>query len=133
MMGRIFASIAAALAAATVGLEAWSAHSVAAAQAVALWQTVVGQQKFLALGLLATGVLLYALGWSRLWGLAGLAFISAWLLFCVNIAARILWPEYVWLQQLRPLVPVGGGLHIAAWCLLGLGILTHHNPQKGRH
>ena len=115
---RFFLVFACASAALSIGVSAVAAHtptlSVQDAQALT-W--ALDLQRFHALGLLVSMMLVHQ-GRPTAWTIAaGTLFVAGTLLFCLNIELRLL----CGIEQLRPLVPYGGMAFMAGWVALAIG------------
>jgi len=111
----VFACVSAAL---SIGVSAVAAHtltlSVQDAQALT-W--ALDLQRFHALGLLVSMMLVHQ-GRPTAWTIAaGTLFVAGTLLFCLNIELRLLYG----IELLRPLVPYGGMAFMAGWMELAIG------------
>jgi uncharacterized membrane protein YgdD (TMEM256/DUF423 family) len=82
-------------------------------------QTALSQQQLHSLGLLFTGLAMGVFGASRWLKAAGWLMVLGLLFFSFNLYAR-----YVWgLDDLRALVPWGGGAWMVAWLCLAVGLI----------
>ena len=118
MLSRLFMVLGALLAAAWVALSAASSHIPALQSAGPALAASLAQHQFHALGLLLLGLLMRVRASRWLLASGGLMLLG-FLLFCLNIDARLLsgW------DGARALVPWGGMAFILSWLCLLVGVL----------
>ncbi len=119
--GRIFLSLGAFSACASVAFSAAFAHLPVFSEGVpAAVQTALSQQQFHSLGLLFTGMAIVIFGASRWLQTAGWLMVLGLFFFSFNLYARYV----LGLDAFRAQVPWGGGAFMGAWLCLALGVLS---------